>query len=81
MFFLVSTIKDRLIHGNNTIKIEKNRKTAIKILDKLEEFLEEKDITIPNDDREENQDEARIYGSDYYDLEDVIVEILNNKNT
>lgn len=81
LIFFVSTIKDKVIKKGESIKMEKNRKIAIKILDKFEELLEEKDITIPNDDREEEQDEARIYGSDYYDLEDAIVEILDNKNT
>lgn len=81
LIFFVSTIKEKIIEKRESFKMEKNRKIAIKILDKFEELLEEKNITIPNDDREGEQDEACIYGSDYYDLEDAIVEILDNNNT
>lgn len=81
LIFFVSTIKEKIIEKRESFKMKKNRKIAIKILDKFEELLEEKNITIPNDDREGEQDEACIYGSDYYDLEDPIVEILDNNNT
>ena len=39
-------------------------------------MLERKNITIPSDDREGREEEARLYGSEYYELEDRIVEIL-----
>ena len=42
----------------------------------FEEFLEDKGITIPSDDREGKPEEARIFGSEYYQLEDEITEYL-----
>ncbi len=56
---------------------EKNREKAIEIIDKFEDLLSINDIKIPNADREENEDEACIYGSDYYNLEKAIIEILS----
>lgn len=35
------------------------------IVDIFEDFLEEKGINIPNEDRDENESEAIIYGDDY----------------
>ena len=56
---------------------EINRKKAIEIIDEFEDLLAINDIKIPNVDREGNEDEACIYGSDYYNLEDSIIEILS----
>ena len=52
------------------------RRLAGEILDEFEELLEMKDVTIPSDDREGGDEEARLYGSEYFELEDRIVEIL-----
>lgn len=55
---------------------------SINIIDAFEEFLEEHGITIPCEDKDEekerNEDEcsARIYGTEYYELESRIQEIL-----
>ncbi len=49
---------------------------AIDILDEFETLLDEKDITIPSKDREGGEEEARLYGSEYYALEDKIASIL-----
>ena len=54
----------------------KERETAIKILDLFEGLLEKHDLTLPSRDREGNEEEARIYGSAYYNLEDKITDIL-----
>ena len=59
--------------------MEKNRKIAIKIIDLFEDLLNRKNIIIPNEDRANSEDEAAIYGGDYYELEDKIVEILEQK--
>ncbi len=59
--------------------MDKERKLAIAILEKFEELLEENNITIPSKDREGEPDEARLYGSEYYTLEDDIVEILKGE--
>lgn len=57
-------------------------KVSINIMDVFEEFLEEHGITIPCEDEDEEKDRkedecsARIYGSEYYELENRIQEIL-----
>lgn len=53
-----------------------NRELAIKIIDLFEDLLGNHDIFIPNDEREGEEDEACIYGSDYYALEDKITELI-----
>lgn len=51
---------------------------AIAICSVFEELLNEYDITIPSKDRTGAEDEARIFGEVYYELEDKIKEILRN---
>lgn len=58
---------------NNEVK-----EKAIAILDSFENLLEEKDITIPSDDREGEESEARLFGSEYYNLEDEIINIISD---
>jgi hypothetical protein len=57
--------------------MDRKREFAITILDLFENLLEEKDITIPSDDREGNDSEARLYGCEYACLEDDIVKVLD----
>ena len=54
--------------------MNKARRKAIEVIEFFEEFLNEKNITIPSSDREGNDNEARIYGSEYYELEDSLTE-------
>lgn len=57
------------------------RDLAGKLLDGVEELLDEKNITIPDDEREGNPEEARLYGIEYYTLEDNFVAlIMETKN-
>lgn len=56
--------------------LTKEKNMAIAIIDEFEELLEDKNITIPSDDREGDPCEARIYGCEYGNLEDSIVAIL-----
>lgn len=75
---------------NEAISLEKNktdvsqksiniREEAVSILDCFEELLDEKGIMIPSDDRDDdNEDEACIFGTEYYDLEDRVSEILTS---
>lgn len=56
--------------------MDRKREFAIAIVDLFEELLDEKNIDIPSDDREGNDDEARIYGTEYYELEDAVYELL-----
>ena len=58
------------------MKANKARRVAIEILDEFEEMLDRKGITIPSEDREGRKEEACIYGTEYYELEDVITDIL-----
>lgn len=54
----------------------KARGLACMIVDLFEDLLAEYNIYIPNDEREGEEDEACIYGDDYYALEDQITELL-----
>ena len=56
--------------------VGKTRGIAIMILDIFEGMLADKGIMIPDEDREGDEDEACLYGSTYYDLEDQITELL-----
>ena len=47
--------------------------TAADIIDIFEELLDRLDITIPDKWRECEEDEARIFGDTYYELEEKIV--------
>ena len=47
------------------------------IIECFEELLDEKDISIPSEDREGDYEEARIYGSEYYELEERILYLLD----
>ena len=52
------------------------RQLAIRILDEFEELLAERDVMIQSDDREGREEEACLYGCEYYALEDAVVDIL-----
>ena len=58
---------------NNLIDI------ADDIIDIFEELLDRLDITIPDKWREGEEDEARIFGDAYYELENKIVERLRKE--
>lgn len=66
--------KGKEIIMDNGLTLERN--LAISIINIFEGLLDEKEIDIPSDDREGNEEEARIYGTEYYDLEDSITELL-----
>lgn len=48
------------------------------IIDIFEDFLEERDISLNNPDREADEDAAIIYGDDYFEIEDRIISTLRN---
>ena len=61
----------------NTINTTNNlTDTADDIIDIFEELLDRLDITLPDKWREGEEDEARIFGDTYYELENKIVEKL-----
>ena len=53
--------------------------TADDIIDIFEELLDRLDITLPDKWREGEEDEARIFGDTYYELENKIVERLRKE--
>ena len=57
--------------------IGKHRGVAIRILDIFEEMLENKGISIPDEDRTGEESEACLYGMTYADLENTIEELLS----
>lgn len=83
LYYLCMNIADYIDEkrvANRQKRIKKDLKDcqekAIEIIDKFEELLNLRGIKI-NNNREENDNEACIYGCDYYDLEEAIIEILN----
>jgi len=63
--------------------MEEQRQIAIEILEKFEDFLSEKNIEIPNKERDEykkdgDTETAILFGTDYYLLEDEITDIIKN---
>jgi len=58
------------------VKANKARRIAIEILDEFEAMLDRNGIMIPSEDREGREEEACIYGTEYYELEEVITDIL-----
>ena len=56
--------------------IGKHRGVAIRILDVFEEMLENKGISIPDEDRMGEESEACLYGMTYAELENTIEELL-----
>ena len=65
----------------NTMKNTNNlTNTADDIIDIFEELLDRLDITLPDKWREGEEDEARIFGDTYYELENKIVERLRKEN-
>lgn len=64
----------------NTMNITNNLiDTADDIIDIFEELLDRLDITLPDKWREGEEDEARIFGDTYYELENKIVERLKKE--
>ena len=53
--------------------------TADDIIDIFEELLDRLDITLPDEWREGEEDEARIFGDTYYELENKIIERLKKE--
>lgn len=61
---------------NNENNTNLEREYAWAILDYFEDLLDEKGIDIPSDDRDGDEGEARLFGSEYFDLEDKITSLL-----
>ena len=64
----------------NTMNTNENlTNTADDIIDIFEELLDRLNITIPDKWREGEEDEARIFGDTYYELENKIIERLRKE--
>lgn len=64
--------------------MEKERELACEILQIFEGFLEEKEIKIPNPERDEykadkDTEKAILFGSDFYTLEEAITQLIKSK--
>jgi hypothetical protein len=68
------------LEGKEEWEMTKERELAGEILDVFEDFLADKNINIPNKERDEyecDEDEkAILFGSEYYWLEDKITEMI-----
>lgn len=62
--------------NNHCVEETPLRSTAVAIIDLFEDILDKNDITIPDEYRQGDPDEARIYGDTYYALENSITGIL-----
>lgn len=58
--------------------MDSNRELAIDIINEFEELLKKYDLEIPNEEKENSQ-RSCIYGTDYFDLEDKITELLERR--
>ena len=56
--------------------VGKHRGVAIRILDIFEDMLENKGVSIPDEDRTGDKSEACLYGMTYAELENEIAELL-----
>ena len=61
---------------NDEAMFTSERVMAIQILAIIEDLLKEKNVYIPDTDRLGNEEEACIFGTTYYDLEDKIIKII-----
>ena len=60
---------------------ERNMETICQFIEAFEDFLDEKGIVIPNDEKEQSPDTAsNIYGTDYGNLSDRIEKLLRQYN-
>ena len=57
-----------------------NRKVAALVIDLFEDLLTTHSLMIPDDDREGAEEEAAIFGTAYYTLEDGITELLDQSD-
>lgn len=79
IIYSLKFIKKCLSNMKHKNRLEKNRDLAMRIIDKFEDLLCNYNIKIPSEDREQTEDEACIYGTQYYDLEQSIIEILDER--
>ena len=59
---------------------DNNKWFAMVIIDMFCDLLESKGMMIPSDDREGEESESSIFGTEYFELEDKITEYLDSVN-
>ncbi|MFH1110744.1 MAG: hypothetical protein V1790_16340 [Planctomycetota bacterium] len=64
------------LHGDTADACHPLRELAILVCDQFEDLLDEKNIMVDSADREGREEEACLYGSEYYAIEDGVVDIL-----
>ncbi len=76
--YLKYFIQDNAVISSKIAKINSDRykELTIFLIDVFEDFLNEKNVVIRNDEHEDNEGEAIIYGSDYDYLREKITDIL-----
>ena len=80
-----SSIEERVFNVNMWLDYCRNyddvdlRNTADELIDIFEELLDRLDIALPDKWREGEEDEARIFGDTYYELENKIIERLKKE--
>jgi hypothetical protein len=73
---LVKHADEITMQGDIADACHPSRQLAIRACEEFGDLLADKNILIPSADREEGAEEASLYGSEYYALEDAVVEIL-----
>jgi len=58
--------------------MKKSKLLAAEIIDKFEDLLEKYNITIPSDDRSGDEAESRFYGTEYFNMQDEVEEMILN---
>ena len=59
---------------------EENLTTISLFIEVFEDWLDEKGVVIPNDEKNDDPDASNIYGTDYGELSDRIEELLRHYN-
>lgn len=60
------------------MNLELNLEFIGQIIDIFEDFLEEREVTLPNDEREQDEYAAIIYGTDYDQLQTELIDTMWN---
>jgi hypothetical protein len=72
-------VKRRPPPDDTPIQDDPYRELAADMIGPFENLLDEKKIVVPSEDREGNEDESCIFGSEYYNLEDELTQILKDR--
>ena len=68
------------VWGNNNPPLPKVSLSDVAgVMEAIEQMLDDAGVTIPDDHREGAEDEARLFGGTYYDLEAKVYDILNGR--